>query len=274
MDKLTPVQNIGNFLWKRDDLFRPFHSDVNGSKLRQLLWLMTRKPITGVVGGAVQQSPQHLMMATVARELGIPCTLFCGTSLPKAEELGAKVQIIAPGYAGNLNSHAKKLAQERDWLHIETNITISDPQLIEPFHLVGSEQCRNIPDSVENLFIPAGSCNSLTSVLYGLARFKPKSLKNVHLFRIMGDIPKHQRWVSERLKIIGVPKLHYNFVEHDLIDSGYTTYQKLMPYSFCKLILHARYEGKILCYIRDHIEQFRHLLNEKSLFWIVGGPVA
>lgn len=68
--------------------------------------------------------------------------------------------------------------------------------------------------------------------------------------------------------------LPYNFIEVDLIDSGYTSYDKLMPFDFKhlrdNLEFHPRYEGKIFCYMRDHLDQFRQYLNDKSLFWIVG----
>ena len=91
----------------------------------------------------------------------------------------------------------------------------------------------------------------------------------------MANIPKHQRWTNERLDLIrqvtGDPlPLPYNFIEIDLIDSGYTSYDQLKPYSYDDLEFHPRYEGKTFCYMQDHLDQFRQYLNERSLYWIVG----
>jgi hypothetical protein len=203
-------------------------------------------------------------------------------SLNGAKQFGAEIRYLNPGYAGNLNCQARKLAGERGWLHVETNITVehkvNGPERVEAFHRIGSEQVRNIPDHIENLFVPAGSCNSLCSILYGLGRFQPKSLKTIHLFRIMANISKHQKWVAERLDIIrkvtGDPlPLPYNFIEHDLIDSGYTSYDQLKPFSYGDITFHPRYEGKTFCYMQDHISEFSSHLNETTLYWIIGSTV-
>jgi hypothetical protein len=199
-----------------------------------------------------------------------------------AVELGAKSVFSNPGYAETLNAKAREMCRNvlSGYLHVETNITvehkINPPERVEAFHRVGSEQCKNIPDHIENLLVPAASCNSLTSILYGLGRFKPKSLKNVILFRIMKNADEHRVWTSERLAIIedvsGTPlrNLPYNFVEHDLVGTGYTTYSELRPYSFKGLVFHPRYEGKCLNFMQDNLSTFRPLLNEKSLFWVIG----
>jgi hypothetical protein len=285
---LTPVQSIGGMWFKRDDLYSPDGVN-NGSKFRQLIWLFNERPFPGVSSGAVGGSPQHAMVAACAKHYGMKCVQFTGgkntdapskyESIESAKASGAVIQHVNPGYAGNLNAQAKKFANERGWLHIETNITVehkvNDPARVEGFHRVGSEQVRNIPSHIENLLIPAGSCNSLTSILYGIARFRPASLKNIILFRIMGNIAKHQRWTNERLDIIrkvtgdALP-LPYNFIEHDLIDSGYTSYEDLKEFNYDGLKFHPRYEAKTWCYMKDHLDEFRPYLNDKSLYWIIG----
>jgi 1-aminocyclopropane-1-carboxylate deaminase/D-cysteine desulfhydrase-like pyridoxal-dependent ACC family enzyme len=287
---LTPVQQLGNgkIFWKRDDLFAPMGTGgINGSKLRQLIWLIhNRRPSDkGVISGAVKGSPQHPMTAAVAQHYGLPCIQFVGGKdeshpmIALAKQFGAEIRHANPGYAGNLNAQAKKYAEQHSWFHVETNITVehdrNEATRVEGFHRVGSEQCRNIPDSIENILIPAGSCNSLTSILYGLARFKPKSLKTVHLFRIMANTAKHQKWVNERINVIrkltGSPlELPYKFVEHPLVDDGFCTYEDMMPFTLGEIEFHPRYEGKILNYIEKNPSKFEPLMNDKTLFWIVG----
>jgi hypothetical protein len=280
---LTPVENIGGMWWKREDKFAPLgYGNINGSKLRQLIWLFSQKQYPGVVSGAVTGSPQLPMVGACAKHWNIPCVQFTGGQgemVTAGEKFGAETRLINPGYAATLNAKARRLAASKGWLHIETNITlehrINPGERIEAFHRVGSEQVKNIPDHIEHLLIPAGSCNSLTSILYGLGRFRPKSLKTVHLFRIMGNVPKHKKWTDERLDFIRevtgeeLP-LPYKFVEHDLVDSGYTTYKEMKPYSYGGIAFHPRYEGKCLNYIKENLAHFRSLLNDNSLFWIVG----
>ena len=242
---LTAVENIGGMWWKREDKFAPLGpSSINGSKLRQLIWLFSQRQFAGVASGAVTHSPQLPMVAACAKHWGIPCVQFTGGQgemVTAGEDFGAETRLVNPGYTATLNAKARQEAASKGWLHIETDITlehkINPAERIEALHRVGSEQVKNIPDHIENLLIPAGSCNSLTSILYGLGRFLPKSLKTVHLFRIMGNVPKHKRWTDERLGIIRkvtgeeLP-LPYEFVEHDLVDSGYTTYKEMKPYSY------------------------------------------
>jgi len=288
---LTPVQQLGagEISWKRDDLFAPNGpGSVNGSKLRQLIWLIhNRRPSDkGVVSGAVKGSPQHPMTAAVAQHYGLPCVQFVGGKdeshpmIALAKQFGADIRHANPGYAGNLNAQARKHAEQHGWFHVETNITVdhdgNDAARLEGFHRVGSEQCRNIPDTIENIFIPAGSCNSLTSILYGLARFKPKSLKTIHLFRLMANTATRQQWVNQRLDIIrkftGEPlELPYEIVEHKLVDDGFCTYDDMMPYTYKSIEFHPRYEGKCLNYIERNPSTFKVLMNDKTLFWIIGG---
>ena len=39
---LTPIEKIGDLYFKRDDLFRPFNNNINGSKLRQCLAILEK----------------------------------------------------------------------------------------------------------------------------------------------------------------------------------------------------------------------------------------
>lgn len=282
---LTPVEPFGGIWLKREDRFAPLgYGNINGSKLRQLIWLFSQNCKAGVTSGAVTGSPQLPMVAACANHWGIPCIQFTGGNgemVSAGEAFGATTELVNPGYAATLNAKAKKEAERRGWFHVETNITvehkINPPERVEAFHRVGSEQCQNIPDHIETLLIPAGSCNSLTSILYGLARFKPKSLKTIHLFRIMKNADKHRQWTSDRLgtirRVTADPlPLPYKFIEHNLVEGKkpYTSYNELRPYRHKGLEFHPRYEGKCLNYMKENLGTFRPLLNEKTMFWIIG----
>ena len=188
-----------------------------------------------------------------------------------AENLGATTILTVPFYAPILNKRAKDYAAAHRWLRIETNITVTTCDAdIEAFHRVGSEQVRNLPDHMETLIIPAGSRNSAVSILYGLHRFPPKSLKKIVFMHINKNLQKHEKEMWERLKACGIGALPYQFETHDVFANGYTNYEKLMPFAYNGLQLHGRYEAKCWNFITDNPTAFRPYLNDRTLFWIVG----
>jgi hypothetical protein len=270
---LTPVEKIGDIWFKREDKFSPDRVH-NGSKFRQLIWLFSRAKFAGVASGAVKDSPQLPMVAACAKHYGMKCVQFSGARKNMAlagEKLGAKTKLVNPGYAPLLNRRAKDYAGAHGWLRIETNITVTTSDAdIEAFHRVGSEQVRNLPDHMETLIIPAGSRNSAVSILYGLRRYPPKSLKKIILMHINKNLAKHENEMWERLNACGVGALPYQFETYDVFANGYTNYEKLMLFSYGPLAMHPRYEGKCWNFIQDHPAEFRPYLNDKTLFWIVG----
>jgi len=270
---LTPVEKIGDIWFKREDKFSP-DGIHNGSKFRQLIWLFSRAKFPGVVSGAVKDSPQLPMVAACAKHYGMKCVQFTGTRKSMAlaaENLGATTILTVPFYAPILNKRAKDYAAAHRWLRIETNITVTTCDAdIEAFHRVGSEQVRNLPDHMETLIIPAGSRNSAVSILYGLHRFPPKSLKKIVFMHINKNLQKHEKEMWERLKACGIGALPYQFETHDVFANGYTNYEKLMPFAYNGLQLHGRYEAKCWNFITDNPTAFRPYLNDRTLFWIVG----
>jgi hypothetical protein len=170
-----------------------------------------------------------------------------------------------------VNRRAKDYAEAHGWLRSETNITVTTSDAnIEAFHRVGSEQVRNLPEHIETLIIPAGSRNSAVSILYGLHRFPPKSLKKIILMNINKNLAKHEKEMWERLKACGVGKTGYEIETYDVFANAYTNYEKLMPFSYHGLQFHSRYEAKCWNFIKDNPTEFRPYLNGKTLFWIVG----
>ena len=299
--KQTPVEKIGGIYFKREDKFAPLgYGSINGAKLRQCIWLVNdwvkTKGIRGVVSGSVVGSPQHPFIASICKHFKIGCLIATGSkkyqdhlNMAMAEELGAKFHIAKIGYAKALQSISFKLSER---LHnhevLETNITVDErlnpPSRIEAFHRIGAEQVKNIPDDVETIIIPCGSCNSVVSILYGVGLFKPKSLKNIVLMGIGNNGSNNLDYIPRRLSIISaVKKLKltelfrfdnesgkYNIFHYNLNGSGYCSYSDLMPYNHSGLEFHPRYEGKCMNYINDNKEMFSHFWTEKTLFWVVG----
>jgi hypothetical protein len=176
--------------------------------------------------------------------------------------------------------------------YLEYGITLDHknnlPQKIHDFHYLGANQVRNIPKNVDTVIIPFGSANSATSVLFGLFRFNKFHIKNVY---IIGIGPSKIKFLEERLKIISIysgidctnflkhfeyegfrgyteNKLGFNLFYDDLHGGGYVDYQDEIKFSVGNIELHPTYEAKVMKYITEKYGD--SLINEKSLFWIVG----
>src|SRR5208282_980836 len=145
----------------------------------------------------------------------IPVVDCIGTKKPEehdtlaaAKWMGAEFRSFNPGYAATLNSKAHQLSQGElaGYYHLETNITLdqerNSPESIEAFHKIGSEQVRNIPDHIETIIVPAGSCNSVTGIMYGIARFRPKNLKKVLLMGIGSYGSSDPLYIYRRLALM------------------------------------------------------------------------
>lgn len=274
---LTQVELRNGLYLKREDLYSPdgYH---NGSKLRQLIWLFSRyfaangRP-EGVVSGAVSQSPQLPKVASCAKHYRMKCVQFTGALKGTAlagEAFGARTKIVVPGYSPLLNARAKAYAEKHNWLHIETNIVENHKNLIAPFHRIGANQVRNIPECVETILIPCGSWASMVSVLYGLAIHR-NNIKTIRLFNIGQNMKKKLTWAVERLHHI-FPEWHgtRHIKFHDLTGIGFTSYEKTMDYTYEGVVMHPRYEGKIFCYLQE-TGKLKKFQDERTLFWIVGG---
>jgi hypothetical protein len=260
------------------------------------------------------------MTACIGAHFGLPVLDMIGTKKPEEHEtlaaamwMGTKFMSFNPGYAATLNAKARAFSQSSGrssdgwYFHLETNITVdqekNSAERVEAFHKVGSVQVQNIPDHIETIIVPAGSCNSVTSVLYGIAQYRPKSLKRIILMGIGSYGSSDPAYIYRRLQVIGstlplgdrfltehfrwnfdnrvVSRLdapydiiHYNVNQGcgscDKCKNGYCSYNDLKPFTYQDLEFHPRYEGKMMHYAQDHIGEFRQYFNERSLFWIVG----
>lgn len=285
--ELTPVQKVGDMYFKREDYFAPMgYSGVNGSKLRQLIWLIHRFTFgnpgaKAVVSGAVSGSPQHLMAAIVAKHYGLEYYGFIGgksiegkKTLQLAEDYGAKFIFSPVGYAKTLDSMAHVYAGDRrGFFHLETNIVVnakSNPvERVRSFHFVGAAQVQNIPDEVDTLIIPCGSATSTISILNGLYLYEKKNLKRVVLMGIGNIGSNNIDFIFKRLKWMGAEHFtkDLEIVHLNLNGTGYCKYEDLRPAEYHGIEFHPRYEGKCINYLQERAPEF---INDKSLFWIVG----
>ena len=183
-----------------------------------------------------------------------------------------------------------------DHLLLEYGLSVDGtPERIESFYRFCSEQVRTIPDDVDMLLMPAGSCNTTLSVLYGIARNRPKKLKRILLF---GIAPTRIEWYEDRLQLLEKqgdlpvasifrrvyhqhPHLSahygsnriapYELQHFDLFASKFTDWNEAMVASWGSIHLHPNYEAKMLVYMQRNASTFQpYLTSGRSLFWIVG----
>lgn len=295
LKELTPVEKVGDIYFKREDYFAPLgYGSINGSKLRQCIWLIDgfrKAGVETVISGSVVGSPQHPFIASICKHYGLKSLIVTGAkgveghkNLELAQKYGSDFKFVNITFSSALQSlcfKEKKRIPKSEVL--ETNITLNERlnsyTKIEQFHRIGSYQVQNIPDHIEIMIIPCGSCNSVTSVLYGLFLYPPKNLKKIILMGIGNNGSKDINYVWRRLegisKVINKPELcklkdRYLFERFDLEGEGFCTYADTMPYNYKGLKFHPRYEGKIFNYMMKNLGIFKQYLNEKTLFWIVG----
>jgi hypothetical protein len=320
---LTPVEKRGSLWFKREDTFAPFgYGGINGSKLRQLIHLLeTDKnrpegPSRGLLTGSSVMSPQIPMGAAVARHYGLTPTVVVGATHPKAAirnpmvEMGAwfgarydlKVRVAFNPILQNRVANLHKGVMS-DHFVLEYGITrdhkIHTPEMVLAFHEVGAAQVQNLPPEAKRLIVPAGSCNSATSILHGIAKYRPQHLEEIYL---IGIGPSKLRLIAERLAIFQrltdinhtifsptfeddtLPVLYPEssvpfFMEQetevrpyrlhfiDLHGTKQVKYHDRVPWEYEGITFHPTYEGKIMRWLH---EKRPDLISPENLFWIVG----
>jgi 1-aminocyclopropane-1-carboxylate deaminase/D-cysteine desulfhydrase-like pyridoxal-dependent ACC family enzyme len=295
---LTPIQTGDSGIgWKREDTFAPLgYGGINGSKLRQLIYLVHRYWAAGgragVLTAASVLSPQVSMAALVAKHYRLGATIMLGATnsvsarrhenVAIAEDAGASFRYTPVAYNPALQRAVSQLARTREYSgHYRLAYGISTPtgasvEDLAAFHAVGAHQTVNLPDATRTLAMTLGSGNSATSVLVGLAHHLPPALERLVLF---GVGPSRLDWTLDRLdrirSLLGLrdPLAAVRLEYHDLHHQRFATYQDRMPYTLDGIALHPTYEGKAVTFMAQHQAMFRWFWRPaagESVFWIVG----
>ncbi len=278
---LTPWENRKGLWFKRDDYFAPLgYGGPNGSKMRQLIWYVNkfRPGKTHIVTGASIQSPQLSMSAIVGQHYGLPArqivyskpdTVLRHENPRIAYGFGAEFEYANGPYNPIIQRRVADLTQEKS-LVVEYGITVPhdkyDPEAVRKFHEVGANQLSNIPDDVRRLIMPAGSCNSLTSVMLGLLR----DPKNVDELFTIGIGPDKLPWMRARLQYMGlnVDHLPFKWRHYSLHDTGFSKYSDhFKGEHYDGINFHPTYEAKMWRWLTQN-NQFD--FDDRTAFWVVG----
>jgi len=260
-----------------------------------------------ILSGTSVHSPQLAMGSVIAMYYGYKSLHVLGSTKANtalkndmvkiASWFKAEWDIINIGYNHNIQMRVQYLKDNyfKDSYFLHYGITLpldnNTPEDIYNFYKNGAIQVQNISEDIENLIVPLGSANSAISILTGLFLYPKKNLKNVYL---IGVGPSKIDFLFERLNIIKkYLKINCtNFIKHfgrktmfDIIDKNsqnynlyfydlhsmkYVTYADKIIEHWDDIILHYTYEAKIMKFLKEKLPE---LLNEKSLFWIVGGQI-
>ena len=281
LGKHTPWENRGGIWFKREDYFAPLgYGGPNGSKMRQLIWYVNRfrENKTHILTGASIQSPQLSMSAIVGAHYGFksrqvvysqPHTVLKHSNPQIAYGFGAEFEFASGPYNPIIQRKVSDLKQEKS-LVVEYGITLPiesyEPEDVRKFHEVGANQTLNLPPEIKRLIVPAGSCNSLTSILLGLSR---ESHNLEELFTI-GIGPNKMSWMKQRLDYIGVNTNQWAFKwkHHSLHETGYSKYSDhFNGETFEGVQFHPTYEAKMWRWLRQNEPIDR---DDETGFWIVG----
>ena len=276
----TPVhQSSIGVRFKREDLFKPFEdSPVNGTKLRQCIWLVKNLSAgkKRVVSAASVRSPQLAMAAKVSKEFGKECVLFVGSSnleaakknpmVKLADEYGAHFNQAPCPFNSALQKTARDFVQEGDYF-LEYGISTTQPDHWKDFYSFGGLATANIPQDIEKIIIPAGSCNSVLSLLIGL--YNSDRLFDFE-YHLVGVGPSKYQMLMERFEHVTQTPLPEDKITYDDLHGVYQ-YSDSVPFSLEGINFHPTYEGKVMTHLFNNRRDFLH--NDKNLFWIVGGEV-
>ena len=283
----TPWERRHGIWFKREDYFAPLgYGGPNGSKMRQLIWYINkfRAGKSHIVTGASIQSPQLSMTAIVGAHYGLkarqvvysqPHTVLKHPNPQIAYGFGAEFEYASGPYNPIIQRKVADLTQPSS-LVVEYGITLPIDKYssddVRKFHEVGANQTLNIPEDVERLIVPAGSCNSLTSILLGLSR----DSHNIKELFTIGIGPEKQDWVAERLQYMGVNSSRsdwpFKWRHHSLHETGFSKYSDHFNGEHYQGInFHPTYEAKMWRWLRQN-EPIPE--DGKTGFWIVGSAAS
>lgn len=285
---ITPVEDIhgdNQFAYvKRDDQFRPFNDlPLSGGKVRQAILLVNNniEAIRNDMGNNIwtatsMSSPQGVIVSKVASEYGVNSKLFIGSGcsaqsisknnlMMNSYSCGSKIDYDSrQAYETVLQARIKKVAEEtgEKFFNVKFGINLDT----SPEALVASTamQVQNIPDKLDNLVVPSGSCIILSGVILGCLMF------NKQVGKIIGvQISGYDRssTVNHILEVFGIKDGNLLYDMQVSKDYPYSKHLNKYIIGDEHIRLDPLYESKGHDYCKKHLPE---LDGKENLFWIVG----
>lgn len=262
--KLTPIEQRDGLFFKRDDLFVPFKdSTLNGGKVRQCFELIRqnadniRANHNGLVATASSvHSPQGYIVARCAKQFGLNAIVGISADVQKsikehkpiqlASEIAEVRRIAKIGYSSVMNKRLIELQNETK--HFTINFGMDAETVIAPI----ARQVENLPDELDILVVPGGSCISFAAILRGI-KYYNKKVGKIICVQISG--------VDRRKRVKQLaPGVQYTYV-----SSKRHPYSKRLKIDFEGIDFDGIYEAKCFEWLLENINYD----DNKTLFWIV-----
>ncbi len=162
---LTPVEQVGNYFIKRDDLYE--YAGQRGGKVRSALYLIKKGNADCLTTAGNRNSPQINIVSSIGKKLGKPVVAFTSTGelgpeVELAKSKGAVIKQVRPGYETVITRRAKDYAEAKGCDYIPFGMDTPD------VHFLTAEQVDNIPNDARRIVIPVGSASSIIGVIKGL----------------------------------------------------------------------------------------------------------
>lgn len=278
VDELTPVQNIAGMYFKRDDLYTPFDDiPLSGGKVRQCINLIGENQDyireqcdSNVYVGIQLSSPQGIIVSRVCKEFGFNPTIFVGNTtygssmkrilIQNALNFGGRLDTSSKqAFNVNLNATIRRCAESGEkFFNVGFGFAIESSNYKK--YLIDSiaNQVQNIPNNLDYLIIPCGSCITMTGILIGVRRFN-KSINHVIGIQISG----HDR--TDLIDNVLKDKTY----DYELRMSRNYPYSKELKISLSDYISFDRiYEAKAYDYMMRYMQD--EIRDKSVCFWVVG----
>jgi 1-aminocyclopropane-1-carboxylate deaminase/D-cysteine desulfhydrase-like pyridoxal-dependent ACC family enzyme len=170
--EFTPVQRVGEYYVKRDDLCEV--AGVYGGKVRACYALAKRAVDFGrnhLVTAGSRHSPQCHIVAAIGAHLGLAVTVHVpsgelGPEIEDAKRLGATVVQHKPGYNSVICKRAKDHGDQHRCYYIPFGM-----ECVEAVRqTAGQVALASFPPAVKRIVIPVGSGMSAAGVVVGVRR--------------------------------------------------------------------------------------------------------
>lgn len=251
VDDLTPVEEHGGHLVKRDDLYSAF--GAMGGKARSCQYLCEKaleSGLTGLVTAGSKKSPQIQIVSFIAKHYDVPFHAHCpqgelGQELEVAKANGAEIYQHRAGYNNVIIKRAKDDAESMGYANIPFGMecweavyqtALQVKSLVEPYK----------QGKFSRIIMPIGSGMSLSGVMWGMLYWGID-------VPILGVQVGGQ--YEKRLKIYAPD----NGVELSTVKSSYDYHKYYENNQIGDLKLDPIYEAKCLDFIQ-----------EGDLLWVVG----
>lgn len=276
---LTPVEEHAGILFKRDDYYKPFDDfEITGGKVRQCYYLLQQHYIgitealdNTVATAASVHSPQAVIVARVAKELGMKCIIGHGAKNPlkhramqMCEELGAELVTLCTSNAYNTVLYGKLAELNKTRKFFTVNFGYEASVNREAIIDLNANQVKNLPNDLDGLFINVGSGISSAGILAGVEKYKPYLFEKqaIHLIQPFGY--DRQDVIRKHANLDFGHDFHYHKGDYDY----HTPYHVDVD---SELHLDEIYEGKAFGYMWDNLINYDDVqMGKKYCFWIIG----